>query len=107
MKISDEYNIEADKHNWILVQNRVDPKTGNRPKQGHRTYWATLKQVVDKMVALEVREIEDLKAVANSVDIISANILKQVVSDLRTGPYRIYKHGEKLWTMTENLQKKS
>ena len=96
MIINSEYRIEADEHNWVLIQTRVDKKTGKRSKKGHKTYWATLQQVVNKMVTLEVREIEDLKAVADSVDLISKNILEQVTHDLRTGPYRLYKHGERL-----------
>ena len=96
MIINSEYRIEADEHNWVLIQTRVDKKTGKRSKSGHKTYWATLQQVVNKMVTLEVREIEDLKAVADSVDLISKNILEQVTHDLRTGPYRLYKHGEQL-----------
>ena len=96
MKISNEYHIEADEHNWVLVHTRKDKKTGKRSKTGHKTYWATLQQVVNKMVTLEVRQIDDLKAVADSVDLISKKILKQVTHDLRTGPYRLYKHGEQL-----------
>ena len=96
MKISSEYHIEADEHNWVLIQSKLNPNTGKRPKQGIKTYWATLQQVVNKMVTLEVRQIDDLKSVADSVDEISKKILEQVTHDLRTGPYRLYKHGERL-----------
>jgi len=96
MKINNEYRIEADSHNWVLIQTKLSKKTGKRPKYGNKTYWATLQQVVNKMVTLEVREIDDLKSVADSVDEISKKILEQVTHDLRTGPYRLYKHGEQL-----------
>lgn len=73
----------------MLVQTR---KTGAE----HKTYWATLQQVVKKMVTLEVRGIEDLKSVADGVDLITKTILEHVTYDLRTGPYRLLKHGEQL-----------
>ena len=100
MVISNEYRIEADTYSWTLIQSRPSSKlnvrTGRYETRGKRTYYGTLQQLVDKLVRLEVQGLDDLRDVVASEKMIADLILKQITSDLRTGPYRLLKHGEQL-----------
>ena len=100
MKISNDYRIESDAHNWILIQShtssKVSEKTGKYETIEKKTYYGTLQQVVSKLVKEEVKGLDDLMEVVNSEKMIAELILKQISSDLSTGPYRLRKHGEQL-----------
>ena len=100
MKISNEYRIESDTHNWILIQShissKISEKTGKHETIEKKTYYGTLQQVVSKLVKEEVKGLDDLMEVVNSEKMIAELILKQISSDLSTGPYRLRKHGEQL-----------
>ena len=100
MKISNEYRIESDTHNWILIQShtssKISEKTGKYETIEKKTYYGTLQQVVSKLVKEEVKGLDDLMEVVNSEKMIAELILKQISSDLSTGPYRLRKHGEHL-----------
>ena len=100
MKVSDKYHIEADRYNWTLVQSTISKtrstKTGLYPVSEIRTYHATLRQVVDKLVTLEVKGLDTLTEVLGNVERITQAVLEKVTHDLRTGPYRLSMHGEQL-----------
>jgi hypothetical protein len=100
MKISNEYRIEAEAHNWILIQShkssKVSEKTGKHETIEKKTYWGTLQQVVNRLVKDEVKGLDNLMDVVNSEKMIAELILNQISSDINTGPYRLRKHGEQL-----------
>jgi|TARA_B110000259_G_scaffold151736_1_gene171540 hypothetical protein len=100
MKFSNNYHIEAEANNWILIQShtssKITEKTGKYETIEKKTYWGTLQQVVNKLVKEEVKGLDDLMKVVDSEKMIADLILKQISSDLSTGPYRLLKHGEQL-----------
>ena len=98
MVVSNEYRIESDTYNWVLVKRRlsskVNKKSGKYEMTEVRTYYGTLQQVVDKLVKIEVKGLDDLMAVVASEAMIAGLILDKITLDLQTGPYRLLKHGE-------------
>jgi hypothetical protein len=100
MKVADNYRIESDRYNWTLVHSTtsktLSEKTGLYPVNEIRTYHATLGQVVAKLVTLEVKGLDNLTEVLGSVESITEAVLEKLTHDLRTGPYRLLKHGEQL-----------
>ena len=100
MIINNEYKIEADEHNWVLVKSHISSvkseKTGNYETIEKKTYYGTLQQVVHKLVSNEVKSLEDLISIVGSERLIADLILKKISTDLSTGPYRLVKHGEQL-----------
>ena len=100
MIVSNQYRIESDTHNWTLVEqhlsSRINKKSGKYEMTESSTYHGTLQQVVNKLVKMEMKGLDDLKAVVASEAMIAGLILDKVTSDLRTGPYRLLKHGEQL-----------
>ena len=100
MIISNEYRIESDTHNWILIQShtssKITEKTGKYETIEKKTYWGTLQQAVNRLVKDEVKGLDNLMDVVNSEKMIADLILNQISSDLSTGPYRLRKHGEQL-----------
>tara|TARA_R110002124_G_scaffold152294_1_gene319175 strand:+ start:125 stop:439 length:315 start_codon:yes stop_codon:yes gene_type:complete len=100
MIVSNEYHIESDTYNWVLVKrhlsSKVNKKSGKYEMTEVRGYYGTLQQVVNKLVKMEVKGLDDLKAVVDSEARIAGLILDKITSDLRKGPYRLLKHGEQI-----------
>ena len=100
MKLADNYHIECDKYQWILVQSTVSDtlseKTGEYPISERKTYYATLEQLARRLVALEVKGLDTLTDVLDCMEDLTSAILGKLTSDLSTGSWRLIRHGEEL-----------